>query len=106
MTAASLDNNLCERQLRDVALGRKNFLFAGSHDAARRTAVLYSLMRTCAQRGVPPLPYLTDVLRKLAAGSRRPLGRPDAYRPIAAACGIVSHALTGHRFVFREASSP
>ncbi len=60
-----LDNNLCEQQLRDVALGRKNFLFAGSHDAARRTAVLYSLMRTCAQHGVVPLPYLTDVLGKL-----------------------------------------
>ena len=43
----------------------KNYLFAGSHDAARRTAVLYSLMRSCAQHGVPPLPYVTDVLRKL-----------------------------------------
>jgi hypothetical protein len=54
--------------LREVALGRKNFLFAGSHDAARRAAALYSLMRTCAQYRVPPLPYLTDVLRKLARG--------------------------------------
>ncbi len=63
-----LDNNICEQQLRDVALGRKNFLFAGSHDAARRTAVLYSLMRTCAQYRVAPLPYLTDVLRKMAGG--------------------------------------
>ena len=61
----SLDNNLCERQIRDVALGRKNFLFAGSHQAARRTATLYSLMRTCAQHGVPPLPYLTDVLPRI-----------------------------------------
>ena len=61
-----LDNNLCERQLRDIALGRKNYLFAGSHEAARRTAAIYSLMRTCAQHGVAPLPYLTDVLRKLA----------------------------------------
>lgn len=64
----SLDNNLCEQQLRDIALGRKNYLFAGSHDAARRAAALYSLMRTCAQYGVPPLPYLTDVLGKLARG--------------------------------------
>ena len=64
----SPDNNLCEQQLRDIALGRKNYLFAGSHDAARRTATLYSLMRTCAQHGVAPLPYLTDVLRKLAHG--------------------------------------
>ena len=64
----NLDNNLCEQQLRDIALGRKNYLFAGSHDAARRAAALYSLMRSCAQHGVPPLPYLTDVLRKLADG--------------------------------------
>ncbi len=64
----SLDNNLCEQQLRDVALGRKNFLFAGSHDAAHRTATLYSLMRTCAQHGVEPRPYLTYVLRTLARG--------------------------------------
>jgi transposase len=61
----SPDNNLCESQLRDVALGRRNYLFCGSHDAARRAAALYSLMRTCVQHGVPPLPYLTDVLSKL-----------------------------------------
>jgi transposase len=65
---ASLDNNLIEQQLRDIALGRKNYLFAGSHDAARRTARLYSLTRTCARYGVPPLPYFTDVLTKLASG--------------------------------------
>jgi transposase len=61
-----LDNNLCERQLRDIALGRKNYLFAGSHDAAHRAATLYSLTRTAALHGLPPLPYLTDVLTKLA----------------------------------------
>jgi transposase len=64
----SPDNNLCEQQLRDIALGRKNYLFAGSHDAARRAANLYSLARTCAQYRVPPLSYLTDVLAKVAAG--------------------------------------
>lgn len=64
----SLDNNVCEQQLRDIALGRKNFLFVGSHEAAQRAAALYSLMRTCAQYGVPPLPYFTEVLAKLALG--------------------------------------
>jgi transposase len=64
----NLDNNICEQQLRDIALGRKNYLFAGSHDAAGRAAGLYSLTRTCAQYGVPPLPYFTDVLQKLAMG--------------------------------------
>jgi len=64
----SLDNNICEQQLRDVALGRKNYLFAGSQEAAERTASLYSLTRTCTQHGVPPLPYFTDILGKLADG--------------------------------------
>jgi transposase len=63
-----LDNNLTELQIRDVATGRKNYLFAGSHEAAHRTAVLYSLMRTAGLHGVAPLPYLSDVLTKLAAG--------------------------------------
>jgi transposase len=64
-----LDNNLCEQQLRGIALGRKNFLFAGSHAAAERAATLYSVLRTCAQFDVPPLPYLSDVLPKLASGA-------------------------------------
>jgi transposase len=64
----SPDNNLTEQQLRAIALGRKNYLFAGSHEAARRTAVLYSITRTCALRGVEPLAYLTDILPKLAGG--------------------------------------
>ncbi|MBM3804612.1 MAG: transposase domain-containing protein [Acidimicrobiia bacterium] len=51
-----------------MALGCRNYLFCGSHQAAARAAVLYSLTRTCAQYGVPPLPYLVDVLRKLAGG--------------------------------------
>jgi len=64
----ALDNNLVESQLRAVALGRRNYLFAGSHDAAHRAATLYSVMRTCALHGVPPLPYVTSVLKTLAAG--------------------------------------
>jgi transposase len=63
-----LDNMLVEQQIRDVALGRKNFLFAGSHEAASRAADLYSLTRTCALRDVPLLPYFADVLQKLADG--------------------------------------
>lgn len=63
------DNNSVERQIRDVALGRKNYLFAGSHEAAERTAVLYSLMRTATLHGLAPLPYLSDVLTKVTAAS-------------------------------------
>ena len=80
-----LDNNGTERQLRAVAVGRKNYLFAGSHDAARRAAVLYSLMRTCAQHGVPPLPYVTDVLRKLRDNVKVHELLPDRWRELNAA---------------------
>lgn len=66
----SPDNNTCESQPRDIALGRKNYLFAGSHQAAARTASLHSLMRTCAQYGVPPLEYFTEILRRFANGWR------------------------------------
>ena len=80
----SLDNNLCERQIRDVALGRKNFLFSGSHAAAHCSAALYSLMRTASLHGLAPLPYLTDVLRRLAAGhdpQRLDELLPDRWQP-------------------------
>jgi hypothetical protein len=63
-----LDNNLCERQLRTVALTRRNALFAGSHNAARRMAIIYSVLRTCALHGADPLAYLTAVLEDLARG--------------------------------------
>lgn len=64
----ALDNNLCELQIRSLAVGRRNWLFAGSHAGARNAAILYSLMRTCARNGVEPDIWLSDVLRKLAAG--------------------------------------
>lgn len=73
------DNNICEGQIRDVALGRKNFLFAGSHEAADRIALYYSLMRSCALNGVNPYTYIRDVIIKLAAGW--PAARLDELLP-------------------------
>ncbi len=84
----SLDNNLTENQMRAIALGRRNYLFCGSHRAAERAAVFYSLVRTCALGGVPVLPYLTDVLKKLANGWPRSRLRellPGAWTPAPAA---------------------
>ena len=66
--ALPLDNNLCEQQIRSLALGRRNYLFAGSDAGAERAAILYSLIRTCALHRVDAFAYLTDVLRKLAEG--------------------------------------
>lgn len=58
----NIDNNLIENSLRGVALGRKNYLFAGSHESAQRGAVIYSLLATCQIRGVDPFTWLKNVL--------------------------------------------
>jgi transposase len=59
------DNNRVENAIRPVAVGRKNFLFAGSHDAAQRSAMFYSLLGTCKAHGIEPFTWLSDVLQKL-----------------------------------------
>ncbi|MBL0073986.1 MAG: IS66 family transposase [Bacteroidetes bacterium] len=46
-----IDNNLVENAIRPVAIGRKNYLFAGSHDAAPSAAMIYSILGTCKMRG-------------------------------------------------------
>lgn len=60
-----IDNNLIENAIRPLALGRKNYLFAGSHEAAQRAAIFYSLMACCAQHNINPSAYLTDVLSRI-----------------------------------------
>ncbi len=77
-----LDNNLCELQIRSLAIGRKNYLHAGSDAGAERAAALYTVLRTCALHGVSGDSYIKDVLDKLAAGwrqSRIDELLPDAY---------------------------
>lgn len=63
-----LDNNLCELQIRSLAVGRRTWLFAGSHAAARNAAILYGLLRTCALQRIDPKEWLEDVLIKLGSG--------------------------------------
>lgn len=60
-----IDNNLVENAIRPVAIGRKNYLFAGSHNGARRAAMLYSLLGTCKVNDVNPFEWLRDVLFKI-----------------------------------------
>lgn len=60
-----IDNNLVENAIRPVALGRKNYLFAGSHHGAQRAAIIYTLVATAKRHGVEPLAYLKDVLTRL-----------------------------------------
>ncbi len=61
-----IDNNPVENAIRPVTLGRKNYLFAGSHAAAGRTAMLYSLMGTCKMHGINPYDWLKDMLTRIA----------------------------------------
>ena len=63
-----LDNNLSERLLRIIALGRKNFLFLGNDEAGDHLAALQSLVSSCQLNGVNPVEYLKDVLIRVARG--------------------------------------
>lgn len=56
-------NNRVERQMRTVAVGRKNWMFAGSDAGAMRAATIYSLVCTCGLLGIEPWNYLKDVLQ-------------------------------------------
>ena len=62
----NIDNNPVENSIRPVALGRKNYLFAGSHAAAKRSGMLYSLLGTCKMHNVEPNAWLKDVLQRIA----------------------------------------
>ena len=62
-----IDNNAAENALRRVALGRKNWLFAGSDQGGHTAATLFSLIATCQRHQVEPLAYLRDVLTRIAA---------------------------------------
>lgn len=61
-----IDNNASERAIRPVAVGRKNWMFAGSPEGGRRTATLYSLVQTCRRLGIDPFEYLRDVLDRVS----------------------------------------
>jgi transposase len=73
-----IDNNAAERSLRDVALGRKNYLFAGSDAGGERAATIYSLIGSAKLNGLDPEAYLREVLTRLAD---HPINRIDELLP-------------------------
>ncbi|HEX8335031.1 MAG TPA: IS66 family transposase [Segetibacter sp.] len=60
-----IDNNPVENSIRPVAIGRKNYLFAGSHEAAQESAMIYSLLGTCKMHNINPWEWLKDILTRL-----------------------------------------
>jgi transposase len=71
----SIDNNASERTLRHIAVGRKNWVFAGSHEGGRRAATIYSIVMTCKRNGVEPFAYLAEVFERIPACPRKDLWR-------------------------------
>lgn len=60
-----LDNNLIENKIRPLALGRKNYLFAGSHTAAQRIAMMYSFFGSCKAQDINPYEWLKSTLERI-----------------------------------------
>jgi transposase len=73
-----LDNNVSERQLRLIALGRKNYLFVGNDDAGRNLAINQTLVACCVNAGVNPQEYLADVIIRIQT---HPKSRIDELLP-------------------------
>ena len=78
----NIDNNASERALKRVALGRKNWLFAGNDAAAENHAKLWSLIASCERHKVDPQRYLTSVLAKIGTTPSEELGQflPDVWK--------------------------
>jgi hypothetical protein len=73
-----MDNSAAERALRTVALGRKNYLFAGSNAGGERAAAIYSLLGTAKLNGLDPELYLRHVLERIAD---HPINRIHEFLP-------------------------
>ncbi len=73
-----IDNNAAERSIRPVALGRKNYLFAGSDAGGERAALIYSLIGTARLNDINPQEYLTHVIERIAD---HPINRVDELLP-------------------------
>ena len=74
LAEAQLDNNGVENAIRPVALGRRNWLFAGSESGGQRAAILFSLITTCKRLGIDPNAYLTDVIARIGAHKASRIG--------------------------------
>jgi transposase len=78
----SIDNNVAEREMKRIAIGRKNWLHVGSAKGGRTAAVLYSFTSTCQRLGVEPWSYLQEVLSRLPTTALEQLDEllPDQWK--------------------------
>lgn len=76
---AEIDNNIAERAIRSIAIGRKNWLFAGSVAGGERAAAIYSVTETAKLNGIEPQAYIADVIERIASGW--PASRWDELMP-------------------------
>jgi hypothetical protein len=60
-----IDSNLIENAIRPLAIGRKNYLFAGNHEAAENMAMFYSFFGTCKKNDIDPQKWLTHVINHI-----------------------------------------
>jgi transposase len=70
---ARLDNNVAERAVRPIAIGRKNWMFVGNEDGGEAAGILLSLVQSCRAIGANPREYLEDIMRRLMAHSNQKL---------------------------------
>ena len=82
-----IDNNACERSIRPIAVGRRNWLFAGSVRGGEAAATIYTLIESCKAVDVQPVEYLTDVLSRLATHPASRIGElaPSEWKDLRAA---------------------
>ena len=81
-----IDNNIAERALRHIAIGRKNWLFAGSAHGAETAATLFTIASSCHRHGIDVFAYLRDILQRLAHAPKPAAEElrewlPDRWRP-------------------------
>ncbi len=74
-----IDNNIAERAMRAIAVGRRNWLFAGSAAGGERAAAIYTVIETCKVNGIDPQAYIAGVTARIAAGW--PAARWDELMP-------------------------
>ena len=97
---ARLDNNVAERAIRPLTIGRKNWLFVGSENGGQAAAIFMSLIQTCRHLNINPQEYLEDVLRRIMSHPARRIDEllPDRWQAArqqnAASCKVGQDGLS------------